>query len=154
MNQSSEWYQNIARGIEALKTRLGQPESNEYHLDKLLKLSRHVDALAATCDLCQNLKPEIEKLVQQLNTPSQITRAQKRSYLGNMERIVSHLQKGHKLISEGQNLAIWLGIGTALGMAFGALFKNMAIGIALGVGVGVAIGASLDARAKKEGRVM
>jgi hypothetical protein len=84
----------------------------------------------------------------------QILKEQKRAFLGGMEAILSHLKKTHGLISEGQNVGLWLGIGTAIGVALGAGLRNPAIGIPIGVALGLVIGNVLDARAKKEGKVI
>jgi hypothetical protein len=118
-------------------------------------MARRVDAFAPACPKCRLFQPEIDKMLRDLaaNAP-QILKEQKRAFLGGIEAILSHLQKTHGLISEGQNLGLWLGIGTAIGVALGAGLNNPAIGIPIGVAVGGGIGAALDAKAKKEGKVI
>jgi len=155
MPEPTEWYRNLEISVESLKQRIGAADARDYHLDRLLKIARRVDEFAPACQECQDFKPQIESMVRELsaNAP-QILKEQKRAFLGHMEAILSHLHKTHGLISEGQNLAIWLSIGTALGLALGGVFSNPAIGIPIGVGLGIAIGAALDAQAKKAGRVL
>ncbi len=153
MEQPDAWYGNIKRTLEGIKTAIDASEIKEYHLDRLDRLARHIGGFG-TCSECCGFKPEVEKLVDELRNAGRMNKEQRRSYLGRMERMVSHLQKKHRLISEGQNLAIWLSIGTALGLALGAAFSSTAIGIPVGLALGVAIGSALDAQAKKEGRVI
>jgi hypothetical protein len=153
MTQPGVWYSAISQNVEGIRAGLEASEVKELHLDKLVKLARHIDSFSECAD-CLNHKLEIEKLVADLRSASRMNKEQRRSYWGRMERMVSHLQKKHKLISEGQNLAIWLSIGTALGLVLGGIFHNSALGIPIGVALGVGVGIALDARAKSEGRVI
>ncbi|MGA3094226.1 MAG: hypothetical protein ABSD79_02425 [Dehalococcoidales bacterium] len=155
MPEPTEWYRTIETGVESLKARIGAPDARDYHLDRFLKMAGRVDEFAPTCPKCRLFQPEIDKMLRDLaaNAP-QILKEQKRTFLGGMEAILSHLQKIHGLISEGQNVGLWLAIGTALGLALGAGFRNPALGIPIGVALGLVIGVILDARAKKEGRVI
>jgi len=50
--------------------------------------------------------------------------------------------------------SIWLAIGPGLGTAIGLALDNAGIGIAIGTGIGLTIGSAMDARARKEGRVI
>lgn len=154
MSEASEWHRGIEANVESLRTRLGASDAREYQMDKLLKIARRVDEFSAACAQCHSFKPEIQGLVAELAATPAILKSQKRSYLGRLGRMVDHLHKTHHLISEGQNLAIWLSIGTALGMALGGAFQNTFVGIPVGAGVGTAIGAALDGRARRDGRVI
>ena len=141
--------------MESLKARIGAPDARDYHLDRFLKMARRVDEFAPTCPQCRLFQPEIDKMLRDLAADApQILKEQKRAFLGGMEAILSHLKKTHGLISEGQNVGLWLGIGTAIGVALGAGLRNPAIGIPIGVALGLVIGNVLDARAKKEGKVI
>ena len=52
-------------------------------------------------------------------------------------------------------VAIGMSLGVCFGVAIGqSAFGNSSTGIAVGMAVGLAIGANLDAKAKKEGRVL
>jgi hypothetical protein len=79
---------------------------------------------------------------------------ERKSYFKSINRITGHLQKKHKLITEGYFLGIGMALGTAIGVAIGSSFDNVGSGIPIGLSVGVLIGAVLEARAAKEGRVI
>jgi hypothetical protein len=155
MPESTEWYKTLEISVESLRERIGQADEKDYHLDRFLKIARRVDEFAQDCPKCRLLRPEIDRKVRDLaaNAP-QILREQKRDFLGRMDSMLTHLRKTHGLISEGQNLGTWLIIGTALGVALGAGLSNPAIGIPIGVGLGLAVGVALDARARREGKVI
>jgi hypothetical protein len=155
MPEPTAWYHTLETGVESLKVCIGAPDSRDYHLGRFLVMARRVDEFAPTCVKCRVLQSEIDRMLRELSSNApQILKGQKRAFLGGMEAVLSHLHKTHGLISESQNLGIWLGIGTALGVALGAGFKNPAIGIPVGVAIGGGIGAALDAKAKKEGKVI
>ena len=71
-----------------------------------------------------------------------------------MDKITNHLQKQHKLVTDGYYMGIGVAIGSGIGVALGAVMDNVGGGIPIGVGVGLAIGAALDAKARKEGRIL
>jgi hypothetical protein len=155
MPEPTEWYRNLEIEAASAKARIGDADSRDYHLDRLLKIARRVDEFAPTCPKCKILQPEIDQMLRDLvaNAP-QIPIQQKRKFFGGMESVYSHLKKTHGLISEGQNVGLWLAIGTAFGVALGAALQNPAIGIPIGVVLGLAVGYILDARAKKASKVI
>jgi hypothetical protein len=154
MPEPTEWYTLFQTGVESLKSQLGR-DAQDYHLDRFLKLARRVDEFAADCPKCKLLRPQMDQMLRDLaaNAP-QILREQKRSFLGQMQDIMSHLHKTHGLIGEGQNVGTWLAIGTAVGVALGAGLSNPLIGIPTGVVLGLIVGTVLDNKAKKEGKVI
>ncbi len=155
MPEPTEWYRNLETAVDSAKERIGAAESRDYHFDRFLKLARRVDEFTPTCARCKALQPEMDKILADIseNAP-QIPINQKRAYLGGMETLYSHLKKTHGLISEGQNMGLWLAIGTAIGIALGAAIQNPLIGIPIGLAVGFVIGNVMDARAKKEGKII
>ena len=155
MPEPTEWYRNIEAGVESLTAKLGKADAKDYHLGRFLKIARRVDEFAPTCPKCRLLQPEIDRLLRDLSTGApEILKEQKRSFLGGMEAILSHLQKIHGLISEGQNLGLWMAIGIAVGVGLGSVLSNPAIGIPIGFVMGLAVGTALDSKAKKEGKVI
>ena len=155
MPEPTEWYRNLETAVASAKERIGAADSRDYHFDRFLKLALRVDEFAPTCPGCKAFQPEMDKMLADMsvNAPL-ISINQKRAYLGGMETVYSHLKKTHGLISEGQNMGLWLAIGTALGVALGAAIQNPMIGIPIGLAVGFVIGNVMDSRAKKEGKVI
>jgi hypothetical protein len=155
MPEPTEWYRNLEIEVASAKARIGAADSRDYHLDRLLKVARRVDEFAPTCPKCRLLQPEIDQDLRDLAADApQIPIQQKRKFFGLMENIYNHLKKTHGLISEGQNIGLWLAIGTAFGVALGAALQNPLIGIPIGVVLGLAVGYVLDNRAKKASKVI
>ena len=100
---------------------------------------------------------EITTLTQDLGYLIQIpnpNKKERRRYSKKIDSLVKHLQKQHKLVTEGHYMGIGLAIGVGIGAVIGAALGNPGIGTPIGVGIGLAIGSYLDKKAKKEGRVI
>ena len=78
----------------------------------------------------------------------------RKQYAKRLKQTVRHLQSQHKLVPKGYYVGIWTSIGTAIGVAIGAGMSSVGGGIPIGIGIGVAIGMMLDAKAKREDRVI
>lgn len=152
--EASEWYKKLEAGVEELKTQMGR-EAQEYYFDRFLRMALRVDKFSADCSECSAFRPQMEQMTLALSSAiPNISKEQKRLFLGQSKEILSHLGKKHKLIADGENIGIWLAIGVGAGVALGAGFGHPEYGIPLGAAIGLAIGAALDAKAKREGKVI
>jgi len=154
MEVHSKWYDDIARSINSHKDTLSKKDYKKYKLDLLLRVAKRVAGFSSECGECQLFQPEIANLSKELSDLVQMSKEKRKSYLKTINTIIKHLQKTHKLATEGQKIGIWIAIGVGIGAAIGAALDNPGIGTAIGVAIGVAIGAGLDAKAKKEGKVI
>ena len=159
MEFRSKWHDDIARKIGGHKDSLSQKESKKYKLDLLLRIAQRVADFSAECGECQLLQPEITRLTEDLGILVQLpkeqqNKEQRKNYFRTINSIIKHLQKQHKLVTEGYYIGIGTAIGSGIGVAIGAGSDNVGIGMPIGIGIGVAIGAYLDKKAKKEGRVI
>jgi hypothetical protein len=152
MSQNEDWFQGIQQSLAGLKTTLGKDGTRKYRLDRLEKLAGRL-ACFDSCRDCQQLRLEVEQLIATLQQ-GKPDKQQQRDYLGRLDHIVSHLHKTHNLVTEGQNLAAWLCIGTLVGMVLGSVTGTPVIGISIGISLGIATGTLLDAQARRQGRVI
>ena len=51
-------------------------------------------------------------------------------------------------------MGIGIAIGSGIGVVLGAVLEQFGGGLPIGIGSGLAIGAALDAKAKREGRIL
>ena len=154
MEARSDWYNHIIEEVNFQKDTLNKKDYKKYKLDLLLRLAKRVDSFSALCGECQLFQPEITRLTEDLRNLSLLSKENLKSYFKTIKNITKHLQKQHKLITEGYYLGIWMAIGMGIGVAIGAALGNPGIGPAIGVALGVAVGAYLDKKAKKEGKVI
>lgn len=148
------WYENTEKAITSYQSGLTPKEVKKYKLDLLLRVARRIADFSDECGQCQVFQPDITQLVQELGTLSRRPKDARRAYSKKMKLVISHLQKNHKLITEGHYRNLGMAIGSGVGVALGVAFDTVGGGTGIGAGIGMAVGASLDAKAKKEGRVI
>ena len=153
MENTCDWAEELVRKVNSATAGLDRRDSRELQVERFVKLIRRVGSYS-DCPDCQGLKPLIISLAAKLERAPLMDKAKKRDYLGQLGGVVTHLQKKHGLVGEGQYLAIWMSLGTAAGMALGATLSNPGVGMVLGLAVGLSLGAAMDARAKKDGKVI
>ena len=156
MEAQSDWYNRTVKELNLHRDTLSKKDAKRYKLDLLLRIAKRIDDFSSYCGECQSFKGEIMGLIRELGTLVQLTdnKEGRKSYNKAINTIVKHLQKTHKLVSEGYNKGIWMAIGTGIGAALGAALDNPGIGMPVGIGIGLAIGSYLDKKAKQEGKVI
>ena len=150
----SDWHSKIAGEIELHKSRLNQKEQKRYKLALLLRVAGRVDQFSPTCGKCQIFQQDITQLPRDLWDIALMPEGWHRGYSRKIGNITKHLQKDHKLVTQGQYVGMWGGIGMAIGFGINAAADFEGQGLAIGVAIGVAVGFALDKKAKKEGRVI
>ena len=154
MQEQNGWFDNITIEIDRQKQKFSPREYKVYKFDLLIRISKRLNDYFPDCIDCQNMKREMEIIICSLDNLIRSSREEQKNYFNAVDNIVKHLKEKHKLISEGQNLALWLPLGIAIGLPLGIPMGNIALGIPIGLAIGTAIGVSLDAKAKREGRVI
>ena len=158
MEIHNDWYKAVVKEIDKHEDKFSKRDHKKYKLDLLLRMAKRVASFSADCVECQNFQGEITKLAEDLGNLVQASKEERKSYFKMINSILKHLQERHKLITEGENVGIWIGIGIAIGLGMGIAFgvgsDNIGVGIAIGVGIGIAIGSCMDAKAKKEDKVI
>jgi hypothetical protein len=151
----SGWFNNISKQINELKGTLSEKDYKKYKLPMLLCVAERITQFSSECGQCQMFQQDVSNIVQEVGNLVQMGNKEKqKAYSKSMNQIIGHLQRQHKLVTEGYYIGICMVIGSGIGVAFGAVMDNAAGGIPIGVGIGLAIGATLDIKAKKEGRIL
>ena len=155
MEIHNRWYEDTAGVIKSYQDTLPKKEQKKYKLDLLLRVARRVADFSDECGQCQLFQPDITTLAQDLGNLVQMPdKARRKHHLKKIDHIVKHLQSQHKLVTQGHHVGLWIAIGSGIGVALGAGMDNVGGGIPIGMAIGVAIGLALDAKAKKEDRVI
>ncbi len=154
MEAHHHWYDDTSQAISSYKDSWSKKDARKYKLDLLLRVARRVAAFSPECGQCQIFQQEITRLIQDLGNLSLLPKGARQSYSKTIKNMVKHLQSQHELIAAGHNVGIWIATGTGIGVAIGVGMDNVGGGIPIGIAIGVAIGSALDARAKKEGKVI
>jgi len=155
MNSKSDWLNSIKKQIDLLKGTSSEKDYKKYKLRLLLCIAERVARFYPECGQCQIFQQDISTLVQDIGNLTQLPdKDRKKSYFKTIDNITKHLQKQHKLVNEGYYIGIGMAIGSGIGVALGAALEKVGGGIPIGVGTGLAIGTALDAKAKKDDRIL
>jgi len=155
LSTPGNWYDGIAKQIDLIGEALNRRNYRKHKIETLRCLAHRIDQFSPECGQCQMFKQDISTMVQDVSSISRITtKESKKRYFGSIKSIIGHLQREHKLVTEGYYTGLGIAIGSGLGVAIGTAMDNVGSGIPIGVGVGLAIGAALDAKAKKEDRIL
>jgi hypothetical protein len=151
----SDWYRGITEKVDLLNETISKQDYRRYKIDTLLCLAERVEQFSPECGQCQMFQQDMVTLVQDVSNLTQLPNKEARKqYFKSMNSITGHLQRQHKLVTEGYYTGICMAIGSGIGVAIGAGTDNVGSGIPIGVGLGVAVGAFLDYKARKEGRIL
>ena len=155
MEANNRWYEEITKKLDPYKDSLSKKEQKRYQLDLLLRVARRVAGFNDECGECQLFQQEITVYVNELgNMIHLVDNARRKKYAKRLKQTVRHLKGQHKLVPKGHYAGIWTSIGTGIGVAIGAGMDSVGAGIPIGIGIGVAVGMTLDAKAKREDRVI
>jgi len=155
MEVNNRWHKETAEKISAYQSSLSKKEQKKYQLDLLLRVTRRVAEFHDECGECQLFQQEITAYVNELGNMIHLADdTRRKQYRKRLKQTVRHLQGQHKLVPKGYYAGIWISIGTAIGVAIGAGMDSVGAGIPIGIGIGVAVGMMLDAKAKREDRVI
>ncbi len=160
MESASDWYDGVVGQVGTHKAILSHKDHKKHRFGLLIRVAKRVANFSPTCGECQNYQGEITMLVKDLSFLLHSPKEKRKSHMKILKIIAKHLQKHHKLVTEGQNrtrgMMLGVGIGTGIGAGVSAAFDTSYNGlvIVLGIFVGSAIGGALDAKAKKEGRLI
>ena len=150
---NSEWYCRIAAQIEDLKLKLLPRDVKEYQLEKLQCIARRVGEFSPGDPVCRKYQGEIEAMVAEL-AGAPLPAARNKAQMWKIGEMISHLKKCHKLVNDGEYLGWCLIIGLLIGGFAGLIIGETPPATGLGLALGAIIGVILDARAKREGRVI
>jgi hypothetical protein len=151
----SDWYNRIADQINQLKDILPERDYKKLKLDMLLCVAERTDEFSDRCGQCQIFQQDISSLVPDIAYLVQTgDKERRKAHVKKIDSVVSHLRKQHKLVTEGYYMGIAMAIGAGIGVALGAATDIIGGGVPLGIGAATVIGMALDARAKRENRVL
>ena len=154
METYDNWLNNTLESIAAHKQSFSKNNIKKYKLDYLTRVAKRIADLSKECDECQKFQSDISKLAQDLAGMVQSSKQEKKKYNRKIKDITSHLQKKHKLYAEGTFVGFGIALGPAIGVAIGSGMGNVGAGIGIGIGIGVVIGSGLEAKAKKDGKII
>lgn len=146
---------DIKTNLRKLRSNISKEQAKKLDLNKCERVVEKLDSLSTNCEECREHLVDLKKHFMGLEAKIDCIEQECKQHKQVIQGIVSHLQKKHKLVSEGFYLSLYMSIGMSLGVVFGLTINdNFALGISFGMSMGIAIGAGLDADAKKKGNTI
>lgn len=160
MQGNTELKDLLFKRIAAIRGTVTAKEAGGLGLDLTERIVQRLAGFAAECTDCQACLQALASVLAGLGEEAQ-TKVSLRNYYQAVQESKMHLRKVHKLVPEEQYSGEYMSMGVALGLVFGTCLSvvsgeywYLSLGLPIGIGIGYSIGASLDAKAKKEGRVI
>ncbi|SEN52405.1 hypothetical protein SAMN04488134_101279 [Amphibacillus marinus] len=127
---------------------------NKLRIPQLKRAIKHMTSYADTCTDCREqlvaTEEHLHTLVKEID---QTEKQDLKVHVAFVNHIVKHLEKEHKLVTEGYYMSIFMSIGMSIGLVLGlTLLDNIALGLPIGMSIGLAVGIGLDADAAKKGK--
>lgn len=146
----------LLNDLAELKNEIGDTKAKQLNLDILERVIHRMDSYSSDCTICNSFLIEqqghIRVLKQQQRQPEGIN---SKEHHRKTRGILPHLKQAHQLVNAGFYTGMYMSLGISVGLMLGLLlFDNIALGLPIGLGTGLAIGASMDAKAKKNGKVI
>ena len=146
---------DIKTNLRKLRSNISKEQAKKLDLNKCERVVEKLDSFSTSCEECQQYLVDLKNHFIQLEANIDEIDQGSKQHKQVIQGIVSHLQKGHKLVPEGMYLSLYMSIGMCLGVVFGlTLLDNIALGIPIGMSIGIGLGAGLDADAKKKGNTI
>jgi hypothetical protein len=151
---TENWLEETQVKIDKYRKTLTKAEIRKFKLEFLERMAKKLDRLSSSCGECFQSQGEISSLLDNLSVFIQLPTMAIKDYHRKINKIVRHLRKQHKLIPAGTYTAIGNITGVALGISIGIATGNIGAGIGVGAGLGVGLGTALEAKAKKDGKII
>jgi hypothetical protein len=114
MEATTDWYAGIEKEISSLKDEMSKGDYKLYELDLLLRVAKRVADFSSDCELCQDHRNDVSKLVADLKNLPEITKEEVAGYGRTLRTVIKHIQKYHLLNRSGLNPVLPLGIAVLL----------------------------------------
>jgi len=150
----TDWQKQSLERLESIKHNLDKKEIKQFKLLNLERIVYRVAEFSGTCPECQQNQGLVNELIHASGGPIQSSKIERKVYYKKLRTLTTHMTKKHNLRAEGSFLALGLALGPAIGVSLGTAMQNIGAGIAIGTGLGLALGSGLEARAKREGRII
>ncbi len=149
-----EFYNKLLSDLLELKNGIDETKNKKLDLELLERIIKRLHSFE--CEECKKylkvINGQISILKQKHNA---IDEKDIKEYNEVKNKIISHLQKEHKLVTKDYYIGIYMSLGITFGLIFGlSVFDNIALGLPIGLSIGLAIGTAKDEEAKKKGLVI
>jgi hypothetical protein len=146
----------LVNELGKLKEGLGEKQVKQLNLKLLERAIIRMGSYSKDCKECEKFLTVLKDHIKNLKKKNgQFGKEDMKEHRRQLDLMISHLQKDHKLVTEGYYVSMYMMMGSGVGLVLGLItFNNPGLGLPIGLCLGLAIGAALDASAKKKGQTI
>jgi len=161
MYKDELWYRQFIRDIEQHRSDFTDRQLHAYQIDLMLRLALWIKEASDACETCRSFQSALSRLAEELpELPG--SKAQCHHQVQQLRLIVEHLVKAHRLAPAQYYTRLYANYGFITGLLFGIavglLVMNNGLYVPVaaiaGLILGVVFGSSVDARVKRERRLI
>ena len=147
---------NLLIELGKLKEGLGEKQVKQLHVKLMERVIIRMVSYSTDCKECEKFLAALKDHFKNLRKKNgQFGKEDMKEHRRQLDIMVSHLQKDHKLVTEGYYVSMYMLLGSGVGLVLGLItFNNPGIWLPIGLCLGLAIGAALDVSAKKKGQTI
>lgn len=115
----------LLRQIADIRKEISSKRTKQLGLDLTEKIVHRLSSFSHECMECENYMHILEvNIADIMRVVCQQEQNSLEEYFANLKSITTHLQKKHKLVTEGYYTGLYMSIGTALGLPLGMVFSQ------------------------------
>ena len=161
MYKDELWYRQLIRDIEEHRLDFTDKQLRAYQVDLMLRLALRIKETSDTCETCRSFQSALSRLEEDLpELPG--SRAQCHHQAQQLRLVTEHFVKAHRLAPAQYYTRLYANYGFVTGLLFGIAVGLLVWGNGLylpvasvaGLILGVVYGSSVDARVKREKRLI
>jgi hypothetical protein len=161
MYKDDLWYRKLTRDIEQHRADFTDKQLRAYQIDLMLRIAQRVKEASDACETCRNFQRALSRLEEEFSELPD-SKAQRHYQKQQLRLMAEHFVKAHRLAPAQYYIHLYANygfiVGLLLGIIVGLLMLNnglyLPLGAVAGLILGVALGSSVDARVKREQRML
>lgn len=161
MYKDELWYRQLVRDIEAHQADFTAKQQRAYQMDFVLRIALRVKEASDACETCRGFQSTLSRLEEELpELPG--SKAQRHYQAQQLRLIAEHFVKAHRLAPAQYYTRLYANYGFITGLLFGIAVGLLVLNNGLyvpaasvaGLLLGIVLGGILDARVKREQRII
>lgn len=154
MTNDQSWQDQTLAALEKKTEGITEKSRKKYATAYISSAIQKVPVKIQSEEELTEFKRNTEELVASIPEPSVFSIPAEKKYLAELSGYKGILMKKFKMVPEGYYIAVFLPIGLCIGTSLGVATKNIGLGMPLGMLFGLVLGAAMNAKAKKEGKIL
>ena len=141
--------------IKKINDKASKKDKEKYNFQLTERILARLDSFPE-CSECKTFIKEYAVIIDEAMKDASIV--PNKNYISLQKKALIHLQKNHKLVTEGYYTGYYMAIGCSVGLMLGVVLSQainniafLGIGLPIGIAFGLPLGSKLDAKAKEEG---